>query len=340
MSSYTAPIRIQSVFNPSNFVSSTNTSYLTKTNGDKRYLQLIGGTETGVVNFTSGITSTTIAPTGNYTTTNGNFTSTNGTVYSKNIVGTTQISSPAFVGGDYITSSLNLKNLNIGNQITAQDSSWFINSNGITANGLTSQSGTVYANKIQGTTFQSTGTSLSFASPIADKSLSLVSPVSSGRNSVVQVLNGSIAVGPSGIPSTNPATISILNYTNNKGGIVVGYCCFIVNGNGNGYPQFTSPIATVAPSTTNTTGGLGGNNAYATVAALNFTANYTPYTIYGGTNFGGISGLSGNTLNNGLGVKSNSNTIQFYCSAVACSGGSTLGGTLYYHLTIFNDGFN
>jgi hypothetical protein len=65
MSSYTAPSRVQNIFNPSNFSSSTSTSsYLTISTGNSRYLQLTGGTETGPVTFSQGLTTSSLTNTG------------------------------------------------------------------------------------------------------------------------------------------------------------------------------------------------------------------------------------------------------------------------------------
>jgi hypothetical protein len=55
MSSYTAPSRVQNIFNPSNFSSSTSSS---------SYLLKSGGTATGLINFNGGLTTTSLTNTG------------------------------------------------------------------------------------------------------------------------------------------------------------------------------------------------------------------------------------------------------------------------------------
>lgn len=65
MSAYPPPLQILPTFNQIEF--NYYSSSLTYSNGDSRYLQLTGGTETGLVNFNAGLKTSTIFNTGTLT---------------------------------------------------------------------------------------------------------------------------------------------------------------------------------------------------------------------------------------------------------------------------------
>lgn len=105
MSSYPPPIAITSIFNQIQYVYSTN---LTSSKADARYLQLIGGIESGLVTFNSGLNSSGVIGISNSTastsSTTGALQVAGGAYFGANSIINTQLTSPTLRGSNTVSS--------------------------------------------------------------------------------------------------------------------------------------------------------------------------------------------------------------------------------------------